>query len=199
MVVVVVFRRSAAPKFVPERGDRGQDQQDAGGDQERAQTLLDVAQVEIGQAGPQHRPADQQQDHRLSLAIHSTTNPTPVATRIARTNVAGAKRTAKRRPKTPACIAKSLRSIIGPTVRNTSRAVSENWVSEAATNASASEQIDSSTASTARPSPASTGAVATELSHLAGTITLREAAAAAPTTRNPPACMTSWRAELQNA
>ena len=86
----------------------------------------------------------------------------------ATTNVAGANRTANLDPNEPACIANSFRSTIGPTTRNASRAVSENWLSDAATNASASEQMDSITASRASAmhreargrtrSPAATGA-----------------------------------------
>ena len=75
----------------------------------------------------------------------------------ATTNVAGANRTANLDPNVPACIAKSFRSTIGPTTRNASRAVSENWLSDAATNASASEQMDSITASRASASTESTG------------------------------------------
>src|SRR6185503_18905361 len=106
---------------------------------------------------------------------------------------------ANRRPKTPACIANSFRSIIGPTTRNASRAVSENCDSDAATNASASEQIDNSTASAAMPSTDSAGVSATAWIQRGGTATLITAAAAAPMTRNPPACMTSWRTDAQNA
>ncbi len=47
-------------------------------------------------------------------------------------------------------MAKSFKSIIGPTTMKASREVRENWLNEAATKASASEQIESRTASTAR-------------------------------------------------
>src|SRR5262245_5440539 len=82
-------------------------------------------------------------------AHENTTVPTIVAMTVATTNVVGMKRTAKRRPNTPACIENSFRSTIGPTVRKARRAVSENWPNEAATNASDSEHNESNTASKA--------------------------------------------------
>src|SRR6185436_15139145 len=100
--------------------------------------------------GAQDRAPEQQQDHRLSQPAHSRTAPVAAPTRMAAANVVGANRSMKRRPKTPVCMAISLRSTIGPTTRNTRRDVSENCDSEAATKASASLQMDSSTASTAR-------------------------------------------------
>src|SRR6266536_3411941 len=189
------LRASTTAQLVPQRHDRGDDQHQAGRDEKRAQPLLDVAQVHVGDADPQHRAADQQQDDRLSLPVHNRITPTIVPTRIASTKVAGANRVAKRRPNMPVCIANSLRSIIGPTTRNTSRAVSENSLSEAATNASASEQMDSTTARTASARTPSTALSPSVCSHLCGTATLIVAAAIAPITRYP----TSWRAAAQKA
>ena len=148
---------------------------------------LDVAQVEVGEARVQQdRAAEQEQDEPW-VSRFTAAPPRPATdTTTASTNVAGANRSAKPRPNVPACIANSFRSTIGPTTRNASLAVSENCVSDAATNASASEQIDSSTASTARARTDSTGLSATALSHSAGTTALSVAAAIAPTTRKPP-------------
>ncbi len=103
----------------------------------------------------------------------------------------GANRKAKRRPNTPACIEISLRSTIGPTTRKTSRDVSENWDSEAATKASASEQSESSTASNASARTDNHALSARVCNHRSGTSTLMLAAAIAPSTRKPPACVTS--------
>src|SRR5437763_10976424 len=150
-------------------------------------------------SGPQHGRADEQQQDALSRPVHSSTAPTATAPSTATANVAGANRSANRRPKVPACMANSFRSIIGPTTMNASFAVSENCDSEAATNASASEQIDRITARTASTSTDTTGSAATACSQPAGTTAFRVAAAIAPTTRKPPAWTTSWRTEPQKA
>jgi len=113
--------------------------------------------------------------------------------------VAGANRSANPRPNVAACIANSFRSITGPTTRNASRAVSENWDRDAATNASASEQIDNNTARIARAGIDTTGLLAAVYSQVGGTTALTVAAAMAPTTRKPPACITSCRTDPQNA
>src|SRR6266508_1278930 len=81
---------------------------------------------------------------------------------------------------------------------NASRAVSENWVRLAATNASASEQIATMTAS--RPSSSAEISVlpATWPSHSRGTTTFSVAATAPPSTRNPPACRKSCSIDDRN-
>lgn len=109
----------------------------------------------------------------------------------ATTKVAGANRQAKARPKMPTCIDMSFRSIMGPTTRKASRAVSENDVKLAATNASASEQMESTTASSASPRTASTGFPEIDSIHSVGIATFIAAAASPPTTRKPPACRKS--------
>src|SRR5690606_37914186 len=115
---------------------RRRDQYRARQQQQRTQARLDVPQVEIGETGVQHGRAEQEQQDRLGLAVdprsHSSTAPVRTDTATARMKVAGAKRRAKERPNVPACRANSFRSIIGPTTRKVSRAVSENWVSDAA-------------------------------------------------------------------
>src|SRR5439155_23803839 len=142
----------------------------------RGQAGLGVAQVQVGEAGPQHGGADEEQHDALGLPVHSRTAPTAADTPTATANVAGANRSANPRPNVPACMANSFRSIIGPTTRNASRAVSENSDSDAATNASASEQIDSSTASTASASTDTTGSPPTVCSQRPGTTDLSVAA-----------------------
>src|SRR4030095_14561365 len=122
----------------------------------------------------------------LGIPPHSSTHPTAIEISIATTNVAGANRVANRGPNDPICIANSLRSTIGPTTRKARRAVRENCVSEAATNASASEQIDRITASSASAITEKTGFAAISSNHRGGTVTLSTAAANAPTTRKPP-------------
>ena len=137
-------------------------------EQQRLQPGLDVAQVEVGGSGVQERPAEQDQHDGLGLPAHSRTAPTRTAARMASAKVAGANRTANPRPNVAVCMANSFRSIIGPTTRNANRAVRENWVRDAATNASASEQIDSSTARIARASTDTTGWSAAACSQLGG-------------------------------
>lgn len=90
---------------------------------------------------------------------------------------------AKRLPNTPACMAISLMSMTGPTTRNTSREVSENCGSPTATNASASEQIESKTANPASSKIDSSSLSAMAFSADGGTTNWRDAAANAPTTR----------------
>ncbi len=67
-----------------------------------------------------------------------------------------------------------------------SRAVGEKPVSEAATNASASEQTARTTARPARNSMDSQGEPEKVSSTERGTVTLKVAAAMAPSTRKPP-------------
>src|SRR6266508_1631275 len=156
----------------------------------RAHPDADVAAVGAGDHQPQQRGADQQADQPASGA-HSSHRPTTALQTSATTSVSGANRSAKRRPKVPACKAMSFTSTIGPTTMNASRAVSENWVRLAATKASASEQIAITTASPASASSASGSAPATASRMLRGTTVWSVAAVAAPTIRNPPACSRS--------
>src|SRR6266487_3101192 len=156
----------------------------------RAHPDADVAAVGAGDHQPQQRGADQQADQPASGA-HSSHRPTTALQTSATTSVSGANRSAKRRPKVPACKAMSFTSTIGPTTMNASRAVSENWVRLAATKASASEQIAITTASPASASSASGPAPATASRMLRGTTVWSVAAVAAPTIRNPPACSRS--------
>ncbi|CAM5308160.1 hypothetical protein SCYAM73S_00832 [Streptomyces cyaneofuscatus] len=113
---------------------------------------------------------------------------------MATTVVAAEKRIAKARPNVPAWSAISLRSTIGPTTMNTSRATGEKPVSEAARKASASEHTDSRMASPARNSTDSQGESENVSSTDWGTATLKVAAAMAPTTTKPAACRKScWK------
>ena len=98
------------------------------------------------------------------------------------------------RPNTPDCMAMSLRSTPGPTTMKTRRDVRLNWLRPDATNASASEQIDSSTAKPAIVMTAVTLCPATVSSTRRGTRTCNAAATAAPTMRYPPACKRSCTA-----
>ena len=86
----------------------------------------------------------------------------------------------------------SFRSTIGPTTRKARRAVRLKLVRPAATNASASEQIDRSTANSARTSTESRPCSASRSVTERGTIVCSVAAAAAPMTRKPPAWSRSW-------
>ena len=88
-------------------------------------------------------------------------------------------------------------SIIGPTTRNASRAVSENCVSPAATNASASEHTESTTARPAMNSTA-TGPEPPPLVKPLGNTVWNVATSAAPMTRKPPACTKSVVAVATN-
>src|SRR4030095_11360025 len=90
-------------------------------------------------------------------AVPSSPAPVTTDTTTASARVAGANRVAKARPNVPACIANSFRSTIGPTTRKVSRAVGETPRSEAATTASPSEQIDSTTAKAASVSTPNSG------------------------------------------
>ena len=109
-------------------------------------------------------------------------------------NVAGANRVTNLRPNVPPCKATSFRSTIGPTTRNTNLDVIGNCEKLAATNASASEQMHNTTASTAITRIAVNGFDASESSTDGGTATLSTAAANPPTTKNPPACKKSCAA-----
>src|SRR5437773_2113 len=184
MAAVAVGGGRRLPAEQPQR--RQQPQQEHGhpaGQEERGQPRPDV--VERVAARPQpdgRRPQDHQQHAAGLLLTHSSTRPTTSAQASATTKVSGANRAANRRPNMPDCIAISLTSTAGPTTRKTSRAVSENSRRLAATNASASEQIASSTASPPRARAASAGWSATASTSDRGTSTWSVAAAAAPTT-----------------
>src|SRR5262249_10314636 len=107
-----------------DHGDGDQDR--TRDDEERQQTGLHVPHVCPGETNLEDGPADEQQQDRLRILPHSSTNPTQTETSTATTKVAGANRMANRDPNVPASIANSLTSIMGPTTRNASRAVSEN-------------------------------------------------------------------------
>ena len=201
-VVVVVLHSGPRPDLRVQGDPRDRDQDDAGGEQQRQLAGLDVAHVRPGQADLQQRAADEEQQDRLASRPRASQQHRPDRHRDADRRHERGRREPDREPRTrttPTCIANSFRSTIGPTTRKASRAVSENWLSDAATNASASEQIDSTTASRARASTDNAGFAATVSSQRGGTVTLSAAAANAPMTRNPPACTTSWRHDVQNA
>ena len=134
-----------------EQAQRGDD--DAGRDERPAQEVLDVVEVRAVEADPDAVRCRAGAGRRPAL-LASQQHPPDEHRHADREHEGRRARTAarSRRPKVPACSAISFRSTIGPTTRNASRAVSENWVRLAATNASASEQIASITASSASAS-----------------------------------------------
>lgn len=97
--LVVVFRVR-----VVQRGTREAQQQEqyAGGDEQGAQALLDVAQTEVAEQGGVQQPqAGQDEQEDLYMALHSSAPPiTPLAT-TATAVVAVEKRSAKARPNVP--------------------------------------------------------------------------------------------------
>src|SRR5205823_1760345 len=183
----------------PERGRGDRQYHDRGGHQQRPHSRLHVTRIVAGECELEQGTPDKGEDQRVQFPPHSSTAPTATAASTATTNVAGANRTANRRPNAPACIANSFASTIGPTTRNARRAVQENCVSDAATNASASEQMDSTTARNPRASTDSTGWPPTACSSFCGTATLSVAAVNPPMTRYPPACTRSVRQAATNA
>jgi hypothetical protein len=92
----------------------------------------------------------------------------------------------------------SFRSTIGLTVMNTSCAVGENVVSDAATKASASEHTHTRSASRATATTARTRWAATASTAARGISTFTEAAIMAPNTKNPPAWTKSCAAVSRN-
>src|SRR4051794_16043682 len=149
-VVVCVLGQDWLAPFLDQTDDPEDQDDGSGGYQDRAEDGLDVVDVRGGQdRDPQDGAAEQDEQEALGHPVHSSTCPARRLTTMARVKVSGTKRIAKARPKVPICSAISLRSTIGPITRNASFAVGENAVSDATTNASASEQIDRSTASSA--------------------------------------------------
>ena len=71
-------------------------------DEPGAHRFLDVAQIHIVRGDPQECTTDQDHDDRAHIAGHSNHHPTAAAVTIATTNVTGANRIAKARPKVPA-------------------------------------------------------------------------------------------------
>src|SRR5664280_2211179 len=112
--------------------------------------------------------------------------------------VSGANRTANLRPNTPACMAASLTSTAGPTVRNTSLPTTGMVENEAATNASASEHNARMNARPAIRAMDRNNDDPMPSMMCAGTIVLNVAAAAAPITRNPAAWVKSPRTVDRN-
>src|SRR5205814_8670255 len=115
VVPVIVVELSAADRRLPQRHSRDREDDQRRDDQVRAHADLDVARVVARQGELEQGTADQGEDQRVQFPLHSSTAPTATAARTATTNVAGANRTAKRRPNVPACIANSFASTIGPT------------------------------------------------------------------------------------
>ena len=85
----------------------------------------------------------------------------------------------------------SLRSIIGPTTRNASRAVSENCVRPAATNASASEHTDKHDGEAGHDQDGERAGASPAEDPFGATVCNVATTSAAPITRNPPACTKS--------
>ena len=135
----------------------------------------------------------------MRLPVHSTTAPTATATRTATANVAGANRLANRRPKTPACIEISLRSTIGPDDEEHQprgeRELRQRRRDERVGLGADGQQYGQQGQREHRQH----GVVRERSSQRSGTTTLMVAAAIAPSTRNPPAWMTSCRTAAQNA
>src|SRR4029450_3137371 len=135
----------------PQQGHRPEDEhRDPGDRQPGAHPEADVAAVGAGGHQAQQDGTDQQADDPARRG-HRSHQPTTALDANATASVSGAKRCVKPRPNVPACRATSFMSTIGPTTMNARRALRENWVRLAATNASASEQI---AITTARPASA---------------------------------------------
>src|SRR5690606_38771132 len=183
LAVAVAVGCLARPPDLQDRHRGHGDEREPGRDDQPERGGLDVVEVVAGDRQAEQAAAEEEQDHRLRVAPHSSTAPAATAAASAATSAAGANRTAKERPKVAACMAASLTSTNGPTTMNASFAVGENWVSEAATNASASEHIDTRTASRASASTPRTGCSAIRASQASGISVFRVAAIAAPRTR----------------
>src|SRR5690606_5574429 len=193
-------RGEVGPKGLPKRHPGQAEKGGATDHQERAEARLRVAQVGPAQAGVEQRDPDQEQQHALGVAAHqSITDPNATAASTATANVTGANRTANPVPKAAICAASWRRSTSGPTTRKARRAVRENWLNAATTNASAAELTENRTASRASATTAKAGLAAIAASHRGGRSVVRAATANAPSTRKPPARTTSLRHESQKA
>ena len=116
---VVVLLIGRGPGVLGDEHDH-QREHDGAGDQRGQQAGLDVVDVlatdEEAQQDAEHR---RQQDD-LHRAGHRSAQPVTMLAISAQMKTVGAKRSAKSRPKNPACIAMSLRSTIGPTTMKAS-------------------------------------------------------------------------------
>src|SRR6266498_2261960 len=155
----------------------------------RAHPDAEGAGVGAGDRQPQPRGADQQPDPPATGA-HSSLRPTTALQTSATTSVSGANRSAKRRPKVPACKAMSFTSTIGPTTMNAVAGAGPLALLALAM-PSCSEPAATTAGSPASASSASGPAPATASRMLRGTTVWSVAAVAAPTIRNPPACSRS--------